>query len=156
MKNITSLALIILLVSCQNKSENKFEKIEKMDWLIGNWEQKLPNGIITETWEKENDSTFNGKSYFIKEKDTLSFESIELLQKGDVLYYIPTVKGQNSDKPVTFKLTTATEKEFTFENPAHDFPKRIVYRFVTADSLHAFVDDGTEAGKKQKFYYKRQ
>ena len=24
------------------------------------------------------------------------------------------------------------------------------------DSLHAFIDDGTEAGKKQNFYYKKQ
>ena len=152
MKKIIGLLFFLPLLSCQNKSENKFEKIEKMNWLVGNWEQKLPNGLITETWTKENDSTFSGKSYFVKEKDTLSFESIELLQKKDTLYYIPTVKGQNSDKPITFILTTATEKEFTFENPAHDYPQKIVYKKVNDTNLVATIS-GMQQGKPSSESY---
>ena len=46
---------------------------------------------------------------------------------------------------------------FVFENPEHDFPKRIVYKLITTDSLHAYIDDGKEdSKKKQNFYYKRQ
>jgi len=123
-----------------------------MDWLVGNWEQKLPNGLITETWTKENDSTFSGKSYFIKGKDTLSYESIELSQKGDMLLYVPTVQGQNSDKPVTFKLATSTEKEFTFENPAHDYPQKIVYKKVNDTNLVATIS-GMQQGKPSSESY---
>ena len=55
MKILTSLLLITLLVSCQSKSGKKFDKLEKMNWLIGNWEQKLPDGTLIEKWKKDTD-----------------------------------------------------------------------------------------------------
>ena len=94
---------------------------------MGNWENKSVDGNLTENWKKVNDSTFQAQSYFIKEKDTLHFESIILQQKGENLTYTATVKGQNNDKPVAFKLTTATEKQMVFENPKHDYPQKISY-----------------------------
>jgi hypothetical protein len=36
----------------------------------------------------------------------------------------------------------ASANEVVFENPEHDFPKRIGYRLVSADSLEAWVDGG--------------
>ena len=80
-----------------------------------------------ETWKKVNDSTFKAESYFIKEKDTLHFETIILQQKGEKLTYNATVKGQNNDKAVAFNLTSATEKKLVFENPKHDYPQKITY-----------------------------
>lgn len=31
--------------------------------------------------------------------------------------------------PVAFKMVSSTNQQFVFENPQHDFPKRIVYHF---------------------------
>lgn len=141
------------MVSCKNNSaEKKFDKLEKLNWLVGSWEQKLPEGTLVENWKMENDSTYSGESYFIKEKDTLSFESIELLQKGDMLYYIPTVKGQNNDKPVTFKMTSDADNSFTFENPAHDYPQKIVYKKAGANDLIATIS-GKQQGKDSQESY---
>jgi len=53
-------------------------------------------------------------------------------------------------------MTSSESNQFIFENPAHDFPKRIVYRLISADSLHAFIDDGVAGTKRQHFYYKKQ
>ena len=151
---IASLLLIFTSISCKDKNENvgKYEKLATMDWLLGNWENKLPEGNLSESWEKKDDSTFVGHSYFIKEKDTMSIESIELLQKGEDLFYIPTVKGQNNDKPVTFKLTTATAMEFTFGNLAHDYPQKIVYKKAGPNDLIATIS-GTQQGKKSTESY---
>jgi hypothetical protein len=46
--------------------------------------------------------------------------------------------------------------QWTFENPEHDFPQRIIYRLETGDALYARVE-GTENGKfnKEEFYLKR-
>jgi hypothetical protein len=53
-------------------------------------------------------------------------------------------------------MTTAANNLFVFENAQHDFPKRIVYQLVNADSLHAFIDDGIDGSeKRQNFYNKR-
>ncbi|WP_445454727.1 DUF6265 family protein [Flavobacterium sp. 25HG05S-40] len=153
MKNIVVLALFIAtLIGCQNKSEKKFDKLHKMEWLVGNWEQKLPDGVVSEIWIKENDSTYSGKSYFIKEKDTVHLERIILTQKNETLLYIPTVSGQNNDEPVTFTMTSDAENTFSFENLAHDYPKKITYKKVSPTSLIATIS-GTQQGKLSQESY---
>lgn len=140
-------ASLFVLIGCQNKSEKQFEKLEKMNWLIGQWENTTPEGHLTETWSKVNDSTFSGQAYFIlKEKDTVHSESIVLTQVSEDLIYRPTVKGQNNDEPVDFKLTSDTENSFSFENPNHDYPQKIVYKKVSEKSLVATIS-GKEQGK---------
>ena len=153
MKNIVLISFTaVFLASCQNKSENKFDKLQKMEWLVGHWEQKLPDGVVSEIWIKENDSTYSGKSYFIKEKDTVHLERIILTQKNETLLYIPTVSGQNNDEPVTFTMLSDTENTFSFENQAHDYPKKITYKKVSPTSLIATIS-GTQQGKQSQESY---
>lgn len=134
------------MVSCKDSDSNKNEKIKAASWLLGNWENKSADGNLTENWEKVNDSTFQAQSYYIKEKDTVHFESIVLQQKGENLTYTATVKGQNNDKPVSFKLKTATDKQLAFENLKHDYPQKISYTQITPDSLVAKIS-GIQQGK---------
>ncbi|HEY1008994.1 MAG: DUF6265 family protein [Daejeonella sp.] len=126
------------------------------DWLVGTWETKMARGNLYETWKKISNAEFSGKSYMIKDKDTLVFETIQLIERNNVLHYIPTVKGQNNDKPVIFPLKTNTATQLVFENLAHDFPQVVSYTRITADSLYAEVS-GTSNGKtrKQRFGMKR-
>jgi Domain of unknown function (DUF6265) len=152
MKNVICLVSVLLLVSCQKKSEKKFDKIEKINWLVGHWENKMPEGTLTESWKKENDSTFSGDSYFINPKDTVHFESIRLTQKDEELIYTATVPGQNDDEPVDFKLTSDSENVFTFENPAHDYPQKITYKKVDANNLTATIS-GKQQGKDSRESY---
>jgi hypothetical protein len=142
----TFILLLLAMVSCKDSDSNKNEKIKAASWLLGNWENKSAEGNLTENWEKVNDSTFQAQSYYIKEKDTLHFESITLQQKGENLTYTATVKGQNNDKPVTFKLKTATDKQLAFENLKHDYPQKISYTQITPDSLVAKIS-GIQQGK---------
>ena len=149
------LPIIILtfLTSCKNSSsEKKFDKLQKLNWLIGNWEQKLPDGTLKENWSKENDSTFNGDSYFINTKDTVHFESIKLVQTAEQLTYIATVIGQNNDEPVAFKLTSDADNTFTFENLAHDYPQKITYKKVSDTNLIASIS-GKQQGKDSSESY---
>jgi hypothetical protein len=104
----TLILLLLAIVSCKESDSNEKDKIKLAHWLLGKWENKSADGNLSETWKKVNDSTFQAQSYFIKDKDTLHFESIDLQQKGENLTYNATVKGQNNDKPVTFKHTNTT------------------------------------------------
>jgi hypothetical protein len=145
-QKITLLLLLLALISCKNSGSNEKDKIKEARWILGEWESKSADGNLSETWKKVNDSTFQAQSYFIKEKDTLHFESITLQQNGEVLSYNAIVKGQNSDKPVSFKLTNSTEKQLIFENPKHDYPKKIIYTQINEDNLVAEIS-GTLEGK---------
>lgn len=138
-----------LLLACNKSGKNKASKyapIEKASWLVGNWENNSQQGNLSETWTKENDSVLKGTAYFIKKTDTLHFEAITLYQNGEDVHYSTSVKGQHNDKPVAYKLTSATATKWVFENHAHDYPKKIVYNKVTDDSLVAQLS-GMQQGK---------
>jgi hypothetical protein len=146
-------ANILMFISCQNKSEKKFDKLEKMNWLIGSWENEMAEGVLTETWTKVNDSTFSGTTFFIiNKKDTVHSETIILTQLNDELIYTPTVKGQNNDEAVDFELSSESENSFSFENPKHDYPQKIVYKKINKTSLVATIS-GIQQGKQSQESY---
>ena len=143
------LAIITTLVGCKKEhaiTPKAFAEIEKVSWLIGNWENISKEGTLLESWEKKNDSTLIGTSFFIQNKDTIFTEQIALEEREKELFYIPTVSDQNNGKPVSFMLTSATKKQLVFENPAHDFPQKITYNAIGKDSLIAEVS-GLQNGK---------
>jgi hypothetical protein len=155
-QKITLILLLLAIVSCKNSGSNEKDKIKKIDWLLGKWENNVDGGILSENWKRLNDSTFQAESFFIKDKDTLHFESITLQQKGEELFYNATVKGQNDDKSVPFNLTSETDKKLVFENPKHDYPQKITYTLINKDSLVAEIS-GIQQGKpsSEKFGMKK-
>jgi hypothetical protein len=143
--------LVLALSSC--KKSNEGSKILVADWLPGKWENKTADGNLLEIWKKTNDSIYNGASYFIKGKDTLHFETIQLIQKGEDLVYISTIQGQNNDKPAPYKLINSTKKQLIFENPKIEYPKKIIYKQITKNSLGIEIS-GTQKGKPSLEQYK--
>lgn len=139
MKQIGVISFVLLLFAYQSQKGNRYAQISKTSWLIGSWQKQSAKGILTESWQRLDDSTFVGQSFFVSNNDTLSSESIRLEQRKGKLYYIPTVVGQNDGNAVVFTLINLTENSVTFENPQHDFPQKIYYRFQKPDSLFAEV-----------------
>src|SRR5688572_9809595 len=91
------------LLSCNNTpepaekeaAEVSYSKLEQAGWILGSWQNSSPEGIATENWKMDNDSTYSGSSYFVMNQDTVSSEKLTLEQRGEDLFYIPTVKDQN-------------------------------------------------------------
>jgi hypothetical protein len=145
--------LLILVLIAFRKQETGFEKLYILE---GTWKTETRRGVIYEEWKKESATLMKGKSYKLKDADTLLLENISLRRNGKDVFYIPVTINQNNQKPVKFKMASSVNNKFVFENPAHDYPKRIVYEIVNADSVHAFIDDGNNAsGKRMHFYYSR-
>jgi len=155
-QKITPILLLLAIVSCKNPEASERDQIKTANWLLGNWVTKIDDGILLENWKQLNDSTFHGESFFIKGNDTLHSEAIVLQQKGEELFYNATVKGQNENKAVPFKLTNKTEKQLVFENPKHDYPQKITYTQINKDSLVASIS-GVQLGKAsvEKFGMKK-
>jgi len=142
---ITVVSLIILNAWTIKQKKD----IQKAEWLSGTWENKTRKGSIYETWTKSGQNEFSGKSYSVKDKDTIIFENIRLVRENKKLFYIPTVKNQNDGQPVRFVAKTISENQLVFENPQHDFPQIIAYTKITSDSLIAEIS-GTKNGQKRK------
>jgi len=146
---IKSFIVIVSFIAICAWKTNPINDIKKAEWLIGTWENKTPKGSVYETWNKNSDNELAAKSYIVKEKDTIIFENIRLVEEQDGLYYIPTVKNQNDDLPVRFATKTISETKLIFENPEHDFPQIISYTKITSDSLVAEIV-GTKNGQERR------
>lgn len=139
--------LFYTLLSCQEKSN--FPLIDNASGLLGRWENNTNEGRFSEIWLKENDSVFIGQSYFVKRNDTLFSETMKLETSKNKAKLIVSVPNQ---KTVEFLMTSFEKQKFVFENPNHDFPKKITYTILSQDSLFAEISGN---GKKQAFPFKR-
>ena len=126
-------------------------KISELAWLSGDW-QTAPGGraLIEEHWTVPAGGTMIGMGRVVAGEKTAEFEFLRIEQRGNDLYY---VANPNANCPQTdFKLTRLTGQEVIFENPAHDYPKRVMYRKNSDGSLVAGIDGG-EGTKSQSFSY---
>lgn len=123
--------------------------MEKAEWLLGTWKNTTSRGILYETWIKNGENEFVGKSYKVKNQDTMIFERIRLVTEENQLFYIPTVGNQNKGLPVRFALKKISDKELVFENPEHDFPQVISYTKIREDSLVAEIS-GVRNGETRR------
>ena len=126
--------------------------IATLTWIAGDW-QSEPGGRaqVEEHWTKLAGGTMMGMSRTVAGEKTVEFEYLRIEQRADGIYYVahPKARCPGTD----FKLTRASTTEAVFENPQHDFPKRIIYR-KTDDGLTASIDGG-EGTKAMAFPMKR-
>lgn len=148
MKTLFSITIVSLILLSSWTPPEK-DAIKRAAWLIGTWKNETPGGPIYETWEQKSANEFSGKSYAIKENDTIVFEQIQLIQQTGALFYIPVVENQNNGMPVRFQAKKISDSLLVFENPKHDFPQIISYSRISADALVAEIS-GTKNGKHRK------
>lgn len=154
--SIVFVTAAFVFIQCNTKKKENVKNVKQFNWLTGYWMMKEKDGIVTESWKQVNDSLMEGSSDFIKGDSIIPFEKIKLFRRRDNFYYEAKAAGQNNERPVEFKLTSFSDTGFVAENSQHDFPKRITYRLVNKDSIHAFVDGGPAMPeKKSDFYYLR-
>jgi hypothetical protein len=94
-----------------------------------------------------------GRSYSIKDQDTIVFETYKLVQEQDSLFHIPIVKNENNNLPVRFVLKFFSDTQLLFQNPTHDFPQVITYTKINSDSLVAEIS-GTQNDKREDNHFR--
>jgi uncharacterized protein YciI len=149
MKNIVT--LVILLSAKLILAQSSFP-----EFLQGTW--KMENKEMYEHWDKLNESSLKGFSYTLKDGQLLISEYLDISITNKKTLYTATVLKQNQGKSVQFKLTK-TDSCYTFENPNHDFPKKIVYQKLSDTEIFVQVTGGNQNGfayKLQKQYQKKE
>ena len=127
--------------------------INRIAWLQGRWEMDIPGGTIEEVWLAPRGASMIGVSRTVRADTLVGFETIVVREAEDGL----TLEARPSTQPPgTFPSVTVNDSLVVFENPAHDFPQRITYRRVGADSLSAWIE-GTYGGEEARmdFGYRR-
>lgn len=139
MLKLTVLTLVLL-----TSSSLQPPKLTDLSWIAGDWQTKTGRGFVEEHWTKAAGGSMIGMSRRVVGEKTVSFEYLRIEERTDGIYYVahPDASCPGTD----FKLTRATAAEAVFENPEHDFPKRIIYRKI-GHNLNASIDrgEGTKA-----------
>lgn len=147
---------LIISASCfcqGTPSEVTQEKFKQLEWLLGKWNRTnvRPGSSAFENWKKVSDISFEGLGVSMKGSDTTFVESLKLEIRNDKIFYIADV-SQNAT-PTLFEVKEVTDKYFSCENYAHDFPKVISYSLEANKDLKAIISDGGD--KKMLFTFVR-
>ncbi|HLU86907.1 MAG TPA: DUF6265 family protein [Taishania sp.] len=153
--SILFLSLVLISISsCSDKEELietiTDEKIEtsRPNWLIGKWVHEDEDGVLHEDWKENNDSTYSGTSYLIRDNDTIFFENLRIRQIGDSIFY----ESLSDDKiiPISkvYKGIYDEVASFMVENTLFSFPRTIRYNNLN-DTLMIIEVSGEIDGSKE-------
>ncbi len=122
--------------------------IDALAFLTGHWSAEGPGGSSSEElWLPPKSGLMVGLNRSVSRKGRVSFEFLRVEQRENAVAYVAQPGG---GKPTAFLLTRAEGQLAVFENPEHDFPRRITYR-RHGTALHARVDDGTDGSHGIEF-----
>ena len=126
--------------------------VEVLAWLAGAWHTSgAPE--VEEYWSRPKAGSMIGMGRTFVRGKTVETEFLRIEATSSGVDYVARPGGAGETR---FKLVRVSEREAVFENPNHDFPKRIIYRLETGGGLWARVEgDGSEKEKPLDFRYQR-
>lgn len=108
---------------------------ELLHHLIGEWRDAdaTDGTVFEERWVQTTDSLLTGRGLVLSGLDTVFVEYLAIAVKDARVIYSATIPSQNGGGAVDFTLTSAQGDSLVFENPGHDFPRRITYAWSVAE-----------------------
>ena len=135
----TLVALLIggTLLASARAEDTAAPTVEQLAWMSGAWEGTAGRASLEEHWTPVAGGTLFGVSRTIVGGKTVAFEFLRIEERGDGVFYVAQPGGR---PPTDFKLIKLEGQSVVFENLAHDFPQRIIYKKKADGTLHARVE----------------
>ncbi len=111
--------------------------ISRFGWLAGCWEMRTETATTEEQWMALAGGTMIGMARTVAGGETAEFEFLRIEQREGRLFYVALPSGQNE---TAFEAIEIADSTVLFENPKHDFPRRIRYRLLPDGSLLARIE----------------
>lgn len=153
-KRIIQYLILILFITTMAEAQEK-TPMQKLLWIVDSWvSPESGESRSYEEWKVINDNLYEGGSRTVKNGKVIFSESLKIENTPYGIYYVADVA--HNPAPVKFKLTSITDTSAVFENPEHDFPKKITY-LLEEGNLHAFIEGPGKDGstKKIDFYFNK-
>lgn len=117
--------------------------IEQLQWLSGTWIGTTGAATFEERWTPAAGGAMLAVARTLRDGRMIAFEFLRIVERNGGLVYIAQPEGR---PPTEFALTAVGDRSVTFENPGHDFPKRIQYTLAADGTLEARI-----SGADRKF-----
>lgn len=126
-------------------------KIAEVEFIGGDWETAGDKVRSQERWTHAEAGTMLGTGRTIGGGRTVFFEFLRLEERDGGIDYVAHPGGGAG---TAFRLTKIEARKAVFENPSHDFPKKITYTLEDGGVLVARIEgDGTEKESPQEFRF---
>jgi hypothetical protein len=129
--------------------------IGDLTWLGGAWVGTRGAGgaiSIEERWSPPLAGAMLAVSRTVSRGRMSAFEYLRIVERDGGLVYIAQPGGA---APTEFVLTELTKTRAVFDNPRHDYPKRIVYELSAEGVLSATIGFA-KGGTPRRFEFKRE
>jgi hypothetical protein len=142
--------IILITFSLPLRAQKSLVPIDSLDWMAGYWKHMTEGSETEEQWMGPLNNLMVGMSRNTDTGFGASFEFLRIVQnKKGAVQYIAMPSGK---KETVFTLTHYKNREVWFENPEHDFPRKIVYRLNSPGELTVILD-GIEDGQPYRYEY---
>lgn len=118
-------------------------EVRQLAWLAGCWARESGATLVEEQWMRPRGGAMLGMSRTIRRDTVVEYEHLRIFDRGGRAVYAALPSGQALTE---FESAAIGDTLVIFENPAHDFPQRVIYRRRGADSLIARIE-GTRGGR---------
>jgi hypothetical protein len=129
--------------------------IAELEWLAGVWVGTRGEGgatTVEERWSPPLGGAMLGTSRTVSRGSMRAFEFLRVIERDGGLVYIAQPNGGSATE---FVLTELIGTRAVFDNPRHDYPKRIVYELSDEDFLSATIGF-TVGGTPRRFDFRRE
>jgi hypothetical protein len=130
-------------------------RIGELSWLSGAWvgtRGTAGTTSIEERWSPPLGGAMLGLSRTVSREQMSAFEYLRIVERDGGLVYIAQPNGA---APTEFVLTELTSTRAVFDNPRHDYPKRIVYELSAERGLNVSIGF-IKGGSPRPFEFKRE
>lgn len=134
--------------------ETAKSSISEVSWLEGPWVGTRGSGSsIEERWSPPLGGAMLAVSRTVNTSGKMvAFEYLRIVERDGGLIYVAQPGG---GKPTEFVGTSVSPTRVVFDNPRHDYPKRIVYEVSPEGVLTATIGF-TAGGTPRRFEFKRE
>ncbi len=138
----------ICLMIAQSSLHSKEIKLDDLAFLSGQWTAEIGGTSVMETWSDTRGDKMIGMHKDVHANGKTSFEFLRIEKTAEAITYYASPAG----KPATpFKLKILENNTAVFENLAHDFPARIIYRLEGEDMVVRIEDESGKQGMEWRW-----
>jgi hypothetical protein len=112
-------------------------------WLTGHWSNGEGDERVEELWLAPRGGAMLGMHRDLHGGKFVFFEFLRIVEDSAGVAYVAQPKGR---APTRFGLIERGAQRVVFENPAHDYPQRILYWLDDQGRLHARTEGKTAKG----------
>jgi hypothetical protein len=146
-----ALAIVSAAPRAQQAAAPAKATIADVAWIGGSWTGAGGPVTFEEHWTTPAAGAMLAVSRTVRGPKMVAFEFLRIVERAGGLVYIAQPNGRTP--PTEFTLTSIDAQGVIFENPAHDFPKKIRYAKRADGGLDATVSG--DGGKSETFSFQR-